>query len=363
VDRYLQRRGQLRRGIQKVEADALLVTNFVNVTYLSGFTGDDSYLLVGCDGEGIISDPRYTTQLGEECQGLDLHIRKPGVTMVDMVAKIIRHAKLSHVAFEADSMTVALRDQLAEKLPQVQFCPTTGLVERLRAVKDADEIARLREAIWMAERAFGVIRAKLRPEQTEKAIADELEHQMRQFGARGCGFPSIIAAGPRAALPHARATNQPIGSSDFVLIDWGADGNLYKSDLTRILVTGKISPKLERVYRVVLNAQEQAIQAIRPGAITHDVDGVARQVIADAGFGRCFGHGLGHGLGLEIHEAPRLAAKTRTVLQPGMVVTVEPGIYIPGWGGVRIEDDVLVTRSGYEVLTSVPKQLEQSVIG
>ena len=148
-----------------------------------------------------------------------------------------------------------------------------------------------------------------------------------------------------------------------MLIDWGADGNLYKSDLTRILVTGKISPKLERVYRVVLNAQEQAIQAIRPGAITHDVDGVARQVIADAGFGRCFGHGLGHGLGLEIHEAPRLAAKTRTVLQPGMVVTVEPGIYIPGWGGVRIEDDVLVTRSGYEVLTSVPKQLEQSVIG
>jgi Xaa-Pro aminopeptidase len=363
VDRYQQRRDRLRRGIRKAEADALLVTNFVNVTYLSGFTGDDSYLLVARDGEGIVSDPRYTTQLEEECEGLELHIRKPGVSMLDMVAKIIRRARLSRVAFEADSMTVALRDQLAERLPQVQFCPTTGLVEHLRAIKDADEVARIREAIWMAEKAFGVIRATLRPEHTEKAVADELEHQMRGFGARGCGFPSIIAAGPRAALPHARATNQPVGNSDFVLIDWGADGNLYKSDLTRILVTGKISPKLERVYRVVLNAQQQAIQAVRPGALTHDVDGVARQIIADAGFGRYFGHGLGHGLGLEIHEAPRLAAKTRTVLQPGMVVTVEPGIYVPGWGGVRIEDDVLVTRSGCEVLTTLPKQLEESVVG
>jgi len=154
-----------------------------------------------------------------------------------------------------------------------------------------------------------------------------------------------------------------IGSSDFVLVDWGSDGGLYKSDLTRVLVTGKISPKLERVYRVVLNAQLKAIDAIRPGVLAHDIDLVARDVIGQAGFGRYFGHGLGHGLGLEVHEGPRLTANSRVVLQPGMVVTVEPGIYLPGWGGVRIEDDVLVTRTGCEVLTHVPKQLEEVVVG
>ena len=185
---------------------------------------------------------------------------------------------------------------------------------------------------------------------------------MRLFGAKQSAFPTIVAVGPRAALPHATPTGRRVGASDFVLIDWGADEGLYKSDLTRVLVTGRISPKLERIYRVVLRAQLKAIAAIRPGVVAADVDGIARAVIGEAGFGRYFGHGLGHGLGLQVHEAPRLAASSRTVLKPGMVVTVEPGIYLPGWGGVRIEDDVLVTRAGHEVLTSVPKQLEDAVV-
>jgi Xaa-Pro aminopeptidase len=172
-----------------------------------------------------------------------------------------------------------------------------------------------------------------------------------------------VAVGPRAALPHATPTDRQIGSSDFVLIDWGADGGLYKSDLTRVLVTGRISPKLERIYRVVLKAQHKAIAGIRPGVAAEDVDRLAREVISQAGFGRYFGHGLGHGLGLDVHEAPRLGAKSRVVLKPGMVVTVEPGIYLPGWGGVRIEDDVLVTRTGHDVLTSVPKELEEAIVG
>jgi Xaa-Pro aminopeptidase len=172
-----------------------------------------------------------------------------------------------------------------------------------------------------------------------------------------------MAVGPRAALPHAKPTEQRIGSDDFVLVDWGANGGLYRSDLTRVLVTGKISPKFERVYGVVLQAQLRAIAAIRPGAVAHDVDAVARNVIAKAGFGRRFRHGLGHGVGLQVHEGPRLAVNNLTVLRPGMVVTVEPGIYLPGWGGVRIEDDVLVTRTGYELLTSVSKRLEDIVVG
>ncbi|MFA6047050.1 MAG: Xaa-Pro peptidase family protein [Phycisphaerales bacterium] len=363
MDRYQARRDRLRRLVRQAGADALLVTNFTNVTYLTGFTGDDSYLLVRARGETLLSDPRYTTQLGEECPGLDLFIRRPGVSMPEAIGRVIGRAKIGRLGAEADSMTLALRDKIDKELPRLEIVPLSGLVEKLRERKDADEIARIREAIWYAEKAFGVLRASLRPEKTEKQVADELDQQLRLFGAQGCSFPSIIAAGPRAALPHARATAKAIGNVDFVLVDWGATGNLYKSDLTRVLITGKISPKLERIYRVVLRAQEESIAAVRPGAVAQDVDGVARRVIEEAGFGRYFGHGLGHGLGLEVHEAPRLAAKVPTVLQAGMVVTVEPGIYLPGWGGVRIEDDVLVTAAGHEVLTSVPKRLEEVILG
>ena len=222
-------------------------------------------------------------------------------------------------------------------------------------VKDREEVAEIRRAIDQAERAFTVLRASLRPEQTEKEVADNLEHQMRLFGAKRASFESIVAVGPRAALPHARPTSQRIGASDFVLVDWGAD-SLYKSDLTRVLVTGKIPPKLERIYGVVLKAQLRGIEAIRPGISCEEVDSAARKVIEDAGFGRNYGHGLGHGIGLDIHEGPRLGQGQKNILQPGMVVTVEPGIYLPGWGGVRIEDDVLVTKTGHEVLTSLPKQ-------
>jgi Xaa-Pro aminopeptidase len=214
-----------------------------------------------------------------------------------------------------------------------------------------------------AERAFAVVRASLRPGRSEKEIADEIEHQVRLFGGRCCSFPPIVAAGPRSALPHATpAEDRMIGGSGFVLIDWGAQRGLYVSDLTRVLVAGKIPPKLERVYGVVLKAQQRAIDSIKAGATMHEVDAAARRVIARAGYGKYFGHGLGHGVGLEVHEAPRLAANQHRPLRAGMVVTVEPGIYLPSWGGVRIEDDVLVTRTGSEVLTGVPKDLADCVV-
>ena len=356
------RRDKLRKAMKQTEADALLITDFANVTYLTGFTGEDSYLLLLADGEVVLSDARYTTQLGEQCPDLDIHIRRGGVRMVESIAKVVRRARLGRLGIEGYSMTVCLWDEIAAGLPKLEIVTTTGLVERLRLTKDKAEVTQLRQAVRYAEKAFGVLRATLQPEKTEKEVSDELEHQLRLFGACGSSFPAVVAAGPRAALPHATVTDRQIGSSDFVLVDWGADAGDYKSDLTRVLVTGRISPKLERVYRVVLNAQQKAIAAIRPGAVAHDVDRVARQLISKAGFGRYFGHGLGHGLGLEVHEAPRLARNSRVVLKPGMVVTVEPGVYLPGWGGVRIEDDVLVTRSGHEVLTGVPKQFEEAVV-
>jgi Xaa-Pro aminopeptidase len=200
------------------------------------------------------------------------------------------------------------------------------------------------------------------PEMTELDVAAELEYQARRFGAKALSFPPIVAVGPRAALPHATPTLRRLSDSEFTLIDWGANSGLYMSDLTRIVVTGRISPKLRRIYSVVLKAQLAAIKAIRPGLTGEQVDSVARRIITRAGFGKAFGHGLGHGTGLEIHEAPRLAVGQKTKLRPGMIVTVEPGIYVPGWGGVRIEDDVLVTRTGHEVLSDVPKQLEDCVL-
>jgi Xaa-Pro aminopeptidase len=241
-------------------------------------------------------------------------------------------------------------------------------VEKLRAVKDESEIDQIRDAIRIAERSFAVFRALLRPEDSEKDLCDAMEGYVRRAGGQGSSFPPIIAVGERAALPHAPPTSRVVGSADLLLVDWGATGpTSYKSDLTRVLDTrtktsslaSTAATKLEEVYAVVLKAQETALRAVRPGAAGRDVDAAARQVIADAGFGDYFGHGLGHGIGLQIHEAPAVRPNSDAVLQAGMVITLEPGIYLPGWGGVRIEDDVLVTPDGAEVLTHVPKQLEE----
>ncbi|MBN2581289.1 MAG: aminopeptidase P family protein [Pirellulales bacterium] len=356
------RRDRLRKSMRRVGIEALLVTDFVNVTYLTGFTGDDSYLLVREDGEVLLTDGRYTTQLEEECPDLDLAVRKPGASMVQLVIRVLRSSEIGRLGLEADSMTIGLEDKISDKLPEMALVPTTGLVEKQRLIKDKEEIELLRKAIRQAEKAFAVVRASIVPEMTEKQVANELEYQCRKFGAKQAGFPSIVAVGSRSALPHATPDEHRIAEDGFVLIDWGACEGLYRSDLTRVLATDKISPKFTRIYKVVLEAQTKAIHAVRPGVLCQDVDAVARGVIARAGYGRRFTHNLGHGLGIQVHEAPRLAAKNQTVLKPGMVVTVEPGIYLPGWGGIRIEDDVLVTRSGHEVMTHAPKKLEEMIV-
>jgi len=362
-DRYSSRRQKLVSRLKGASAPALLISNETNVTWLTGFTGDSSYLLLGPDICLIISDGRYTTQLRQECPGLKAYIRPPAEAIIAATCKVVKQAKLQKLGVEADTLSLAQAEKLRSEVKSLELVPTSGLVEELRQIKDSEEIAEIREAIRLAEKGFDVLRAELRGEQTEAEVAHNLEHTLRKFGATGCSFPPIIAVGPRAALPHARPTDVRISEDDFVLVDWGASTRSgYKSDLTRILATAKISPKLERVYGVVLKAQLAAIRAIRPGARGCDIDAVARRVIDDAGFGKHFTHSLGHGIGLNIHEGPRLSAASDAPLKAGMVVTVEPGIYIEGWGGVRIEDDVLVTRSGCEVLTSVPKDLANILV-
>jgi len=361
--RFAKRRDKIRRKLRQQKADALLVTNFTNVSYLTGFSGDDSYLLITPKRDIMLSDERYTTQLEEECSDLEFEIRGPGKKMLSSVSQVVTRLKVKRLAFEASSMTVALHTALKKCLSKCELLEATDWVEEHRMIKDRDEIDRTRVACDMARRAFEVVRATLTPEMTELQVAADLEYQARRFGGKCMSFPSIVAVGPRSALPHARPTSQRLAASDFLLIDWGVNEDLYMSDLTRILVTGKISPKLRKVYGVVLKAQLAAIKAIRPGVTCEAVDRVARDIIAKAGYGKYFGHGLGHGTGLEIHEAPRLSQGQSTVLAAGMIVTVEPGIYLPGWGGVRIEDDILVTREGHEVLTSVPKDLDECLVG
>ena len=354
---FTRRRDRLRHLLHKANANAILVTRGTNVTYLTGFTGDDSYLLVTPDTEVLLSDPRFTTQLEDECPGIELLIRRPGTPILKSVVRAVRSAGIGRLAIEAGSMTVEAFQKLSGELPGLELVPLSGVVEQLREVKDREEIEQIRHAIQVAERAFAVVKASLRRECSEKSIADALDHQVRLFGGEGCSFPPIVAVGPRSALPHARPGSTRLCESGFVLVDWGATGpGFYLSDLTRMVISGKVPARLERIYGIVLAAQRTAIEAIRPGAVMEEIDAAARRVIAEAGYGRRFGHSLGHGIGLEIHEQPRLAVDQKRPLKPNMIVTVEPGIYLPGWGGVRIEDDVLVTKNGFEVLSSCPKE-------
>jgi Xaa-Pro aminopeptidase len=374
VDYPAQRRSQLAPLLIKEGVDALLVSNPVNVTYLTGFSGESSYLVLGRERTILVSDARFTAQIAEECTGLEAHIRPPTQNLYQATAEVLTRLGFSSVGIESAHLTVAEFETLKELLPAVAWKATRDRVEALRAVKDPSEVAQIREAIDIAERAFAAFRAMLLPADCEKDLCDALEQYVRRFGGRCTSFPSIVAVGDRAALPHAPPTERTVSESELLLVDWGASGRFYKSDLTRVLVARKNSPfssparcalagtKLETIYAVVLRAQERALNTIRPGVRGQEVDAAARGVIAEAGYGDFFGHGLGHGLGLQVHEAPALRPKSEVVLQAGMVVTVEPGIYLPGWGGVRIEDDVLVTSDGCEVLTHVAKDFESSFV-
>ncbi len=359
MNRIADRREKLRRELRSKTVDAFLVSSPTNVRYLTGFTGDSSVLLMTADREIIVSDGRFTTQLEQECPGLEISIRSPGVELIQTIALIIERLGVRQLAFEATSCTMAEYESIRDAIPTTSMVGVRGWVEGLRRVKDEEEIGEIRAAVRCAERAFTMARAGLRCGDSEKDVADAIEGYLRRCGASGSSFPPIVAVGVHAALPHARpTTTRRVGDDDFVLIDWGASGRPYKSDLTRVLVTGKVTSTFETIYRTVLAAQERAISAIRPGAKAHEIDAEARTVIEEAGFGAFFDHGLGHGLGMDIHEAPRLRKESPDLLEPGNVVTVEPGIYLPDWGGIRIEDDVLVTRDGCEVLSHVAKSLD-----
>lgn len=362
-DQFQIRRDKLRNLIKKEGLSGILVTSFVNVTYLTGFRGDDSYLLVTREGDTLLSDFRYTEQIGQECPNLAAHIRPVEESMPKATKKLLKGITPKRLGVEGDSMTLSLRESFAAALDDWEFVTTSGLIERLRMIKDKSEVELMRKAGVIAARAFECLKAGLQAHQTEIELKNQLDHAMVQFGAESTSFSSIVAVGPWASLCHAVPGDRRVAEGELLLIDWGAIYKGYMSDNTRTLITTvKPSNKLRKLYDIVLTAHYKAAAAIKPGVRCCDIDAIARDIITDAGYGKYFGHGLGHGLGLEVHENPRFNTITETVLEPGMVMTVEPGIYLPDWGGIRIEDDFLVTKNGAENITPrLPKDFDSMI--
>jgi Xaa-Pro aminopeptidase len=352
-----RRRKALRRCAAQ-EADSLLVSRPEDVRYLTGFTGDDSVLLLAKGSACLITDGRYDEQSREECPDLEICIRKGPMTTA--ITDWVRARSAARLGVQAEHVTVSLLGRLRRGLRSRKTVPVTGLVSALRVTKDDSEVRAIRRAVRAAEQAFRELLGEGRRGfvgKSERAIAARLDYRMRLAGASGPSFETIVAAGAHGSLPHYRPGSTVVRKGDPVLIDWGAKVGGYCSDLTRVVFAGRIPPEIARIYEVVLRAQRAGAAAIRPGVRMSTVDRAARNVIAGEGFGDKFVHSLGHGIGLEIHEAPGLARSATGRMRSGMVVTVEPGIYLPGVGGVRIEDDVLVTPQGARKLSSLPRDI------
>jgi Xaa-Pro aminopeptidase len=350
------RGARLAQTLPEVGADLLLVTSLVNVRYLTGFTGSNALALVGRDRRAFVTDFRYVEQSAAEVDpAFDRSIAV--LDLLDALPDLLPSGEV-RLAFEDAHMSVRTHARLRELVPEgVSLVAGGDVAESLRAVKDADEIRRIGEAAKLADAALRQIMEQGLVGRTELSVAQALERAMEDLGAKCPSFPSIVAAGPHGALPHAHPRDVQIGPSELVVIDWGAELDGYCSDCTRTVATGDLADATLETYDLVRQAQLAGLDAIAAGAGGRAVDSAARNVISDAGHGEHFGHGLGHGVGLEVHEAPRLSQRSDSVLASGNVVTVEPGVYLPGQFGVRIEDLVVVTDGTCQILTSVPKEL------
>jgi len=345
----------LREIINENKLDGLIITKQQNWQYLSGFSGTNAVLLITGEDNYLITDFRYLAQAAEEVTGF--HIVKPFAVIEDTLVEKVTELGLKRLGFEDDSISYHVYSSYRGKLTDVELVPLHQAVETVRQVKDTAEISALRKAAEIADAAFDDVLKLIKPGVRESEIALEIECFMRRKGAQKPAFDLIVASGPRAALPHGVATDKTFAAGELVIIDFGAVYAGYHSDMTRTVVLGQPDRRQRDIYELVLRAQERAIEAIKPGVKCSAVDLKARDMITVEGYGANFGHGLGHGVGLEIHEKPGFTPKDDTVLEPGMVLTVEPGIYLNSWGGVRIEDLVLVTADGYEILSKSPKQL------
>lgn len=345
---------KLRLKMSQVPVDAFMVSNPNNWRFISGFTGDAGVLLISGTDAIIFTDSRYTEQAEQEAPGYQV-IKT--VVEKDVIKETADRLGLKTIAFEKDYVTYARWEKLKERFSGQELIGVSGWVEELRAVKSEQEIEFIAKAQSIADEAFSRLLPLIKPGVTEIDLALELESTMRKLGSEGVAFPFIVVSGVRSSLPHGVPTRKQLEPGDFVTLDFGARCNGYCSDMTRTVVVGHASDKHKEIYDVVLRAQLAALEVIRPGIPAREVDLAGRRVIEEAGYGEYFGHGIGHGVGLNVHEKPAVGKTSEDMLEPGMVITVEPGIYIPGFGGVRIEDLVVVTEDGKKNLTSSQKQL------
>ncbi|HHT9139606.1 MAG TPA: M24 family metallopeptidase [Candidatus Tripitaka californicus] len=345
---------RLRQKVIKKGLDGLVITKLPNVRYMSGFTGSEALILLTRDRFIFLTDFRYIEQAQGECKDLEIVERKR--SPMKALGNLVKKQGLKVLGFESEALSFAQYAELKGLARKV--IPVKGMVEEMREVKEEEEINRLKGAIKIAEEAFKKVLKGIRPGLTDKQIANRLEFDMKEAGAEGAAFNTICVVGERASQPHALPSGVAVRPGNSLLIDWGARWRLYNSDLTRVVFLNRITSQAKKIYRIVKKAQGLAIEKIREGVSAREVDLAARNYIESQGYGKNFGHGLGHGIGLEVHESPRLYKTNRRLLKAGMVVTVEPGIYVPQQGGVRIEDVVLVKRDGYEVLSHTPKALE-----
>ena len=354
------RQQKLREHLATTRFEGLLVSHLPNIRYLCGFTGSAGLLLVEESGSVFITDVRYDTQAREEVQGAKVIIarKSPLLALGDFLSKRRKRSRGLTIGLEEDHITVAEKKRLEKVRPRgVRLKDAPSMVERFRMVKDHDELQRIREAVALGAKIYDRALEVLRSGVKEVEVAAEMELAARRGGAEEMSFPTIIASGARSALPHGRASSQPIPAGAFVVCDFGVILSGYCSDQTRTVWVGAVPEDGRQAYNAVREAQQAAIDAVRPGIAVGEVDAAARKVLRRAGLGRYFTHSTGHGVGLEIHESPRVADGQREILQPGMVITIEPGVYFPGKWGVRIEDMVAVTAGGCEVLTPTSKDL------
>ena len=345
---------KLRATFEQLHIDGLLITSNYNRRYMTGFTGTAGVVLVSKTKAIFITDFRYTEQAAAQCP--DFEIVKHTASIFEEVAKVAKEIGITKLGFEQDTLTFASYKQYEQKC-EAELVPISGVIEKLRLIKSSAEIKILKEAAKIADAAFEHITSYIRAGITELDVSNELEFFMRKQGATSSSFDIIVASGHRSALPHGVASDKVIEKGDLVTLDFGAYYNGYVSDITRTVAVGQPTNQLKEIYDIVLEAQLRGMAGLKAGITGRQADALTRDYITEKGYGPNFGHSTGHGIGLEVHEGPGLSFKSDIVLEPGMVVTCEPGIYIPGIGGVRIEDDTIITNEGNESLTHSPKEL------
>lgn len=351
----MEKLDKLRKLLSENKIDGLLVTSDVNRRYLTNFTGSAGTVLVTRTDALLFVDFRYVKQA--QSQVKDFTIIELGKTSIfEEVANTVDRLNIARLGFEQKNITYYLQSQYQEKM-KAEMVPVSDVVEKLRMIKTGEEIQKIKTAVEITDTAFSKILDYIRPGITEMDVSNELEFQMRKLGATSSAYDTIIASGFRGALPHGVASNKVIEKGDMVTLDFGAYYEGYRADLTRTIAVGEPKEELKGIYTIVYDALERAIEGIKPGITGKQADAFTRDYITEKGYGKEYGHGSGHGIGLDIHEEIFMSPKCEQLLEPGMVLTVEPGIYIPNLGGVRIEDDIVITENGNEVITKSPKEL------